>query len=138
MQELPIDNDLQKCGVTRLTKEGNIMFIVCKGKPVIFRIQKEGLLSTLDEFEKNSEKGHKIDKPTQQAIILTLSQGDYQGIIQNNGGGDIAAATANTVKADQNQIEALQQNRKIRKKKLSLILLKRWIPSFQTEIIQNL
>ena len=105
MQELPIDTDLEKCGVTRFTKDGDIVFIVCKGKSVIFRIQNGGLFDTLDDSEKNSAKGDKIDKPTLQAIILTLSQGEYPGIIQNCGKADDVAEATNTVETNQSKAE---------------------------------
>ena len=42
IQELEINEDLKKCGVTRFAKEYSAsILIVCKQKPIIFKIQKE-------------------------------------------------------------------------------------------------
>jgi replicative DNA helicase Mcm len=85
IQELEINDDLRKCGVTRFAKEDlTSCLIICEGKPITFNIQKEGLFATLQSFKDNS-KG-KIDKATQEAIILVLSKGEhYSNMLIHNG-----------------------------------------------------
>ena len=83
IQEIEICDELKKCSVTRLAKAGpTSLILVCKGKPVLFNIQKEGLFATLQNFKDKSKA--KIDPQTQEAIILVLSQGEYYpNIIQD-------------------------------------------------------
>ncbi|CAN5511570.1 hypothetical protein BH18THE2_BH18THE2_27650 [soil metagenome] len=83
IQEIEINEDLKKCGVSRFVKEGLSLLVECNEKITIFRIQDGGLLSTLLDFKEKS-KG-KIDSQTQEKIIFTLSKGEYYPNIILNG-----------------------------------------------------
>ena len=74
--ELDITNDIKKCGVTRLAKEGSRLLLEYQDKcVVIFNIQDKELFATLQDFEDRS-KG-KIDRQTQEAIKFCLSRDEY-------------------------------------------------------------
>ena len=84
IQELEINEDLKKCGVTRFAKEYSAsILIVCKQKPIIFKIQKERLFATLQNFKDNCRG--KLDQKIQETIIMILSSGEYYPTILSNG-----------------------------------------------------
>lgn len=74
-EDLPLGQNLKGCGIMQISKEGEHVLLVIDEKVVLFRISKEGIYSTLENFRKNS-KGI-MDLMTQQAIIILLSREEY-------------------------------------------------------------
>ncbi len=76
-EDLPLGENLKRCGITQISKEGEQVLLVLADKVVLFRINQGGIYSTLENFRKNS-KGI-MDVKTQQAIIILLSREEYAG-----------------------------------------------------------
>jgi hypothetical protein len=74
-EELPLGENLTRCGITRISKEGEHVLLMMDEKVVLFRISKNGIYETFENFRKKS-KGV-IDLMTQQAIIILLSREEY-------------------------------------------------------------
>ena len=78
-RRLKITPALDNCGVVQLYKEGIRMQLQLHSKNdtiVIFNLHKDGLLATLQEFEKVANRKH-IDLLTIQAIMTELSTNPY-------------------------------------------------------------
>jgi hypothetical protein len=74
-EDLLLGENLKRCGITRISKEGEHVLLVMDEKVVLFCISKDGIYDTLENFRKNS-KGI-MDLMTQQAIIILLSREEY-------------------------------------------------------------
>jgi hypothetical protein len=74
-EDLPLGENLRRCGITRISKEGEHVLLMMDEKVVLFHISKDGIYGTFENFRKNS-KGI-MDVMTQQAIIILLSREEY-------------------------------------------------------------
>jgi hypothetical protein len=69
-EDLPLSENLKRCGITKISKEGEHVLLVIEEKVVLFRISTDGIYSTLENFRKSSRSV--MDLTTQQAIIILL------------------------------------------------------------------
>jgi hypothetical protein len=79
-EDLPLGENLKRCGITKISKEGKHVLLVIDEKVVLFRISKDGIYSTLEDFRKKS-RGI-MDLMIQQAIIILLSREEYADFFQ--------------------------------------------------------
>ena len=74
-KDLPLGENLRRCGITRISKEGEYVLLMMDEKVVLFQISKDGIYGTFENFRKKS-KGI-MDVMTQQTIIILLSREEY-------------------------------------------------------------